>query len=507
MREGGFEGPGRRCALNDRVSRVARNITSILLEAGVVTPEQVELGVLRQRETGLRIGEQLVDMGVVTEEDVGWGLSRQLGLSFVDIDPEALDATVVRSFPEALLRRCDALPLLRAENAVSIAVADPTDERTLERLGAAAGVPLLLVIGTPTAIRRGLDYVLGARAAVPEIAESGSADARHYDVVWEKSGDTLLAFHVATALSRQAEEIHFSLDGGQLRVLYREHGRLVEAGREPGHVLEFLLARVEALGGPVAGDALHVRGHVRCPTPSGEVPLEVSLVTSGAGVSVTLVVRQDTAIPTFETLGMPPLAAAELRGALDIGPGLVLVSGPRGAGGTRLLGAFTGHVLSELRRGGGQARVVVIEPAGAPGGAFLPGEPMTRLNLEPERARAVWPEIAVAQRVDILVLDAVLDGDSITGALDGAGAGRWLFVRTDWCDTAALLAHLAARPEGRARLADRLRAVIQVRRAAHSPLGTDAPSLRFDMFIPGRSASAAIVADVWPDARFGQAHS
>src|SRR5687768_9978645 len=150
--EGGSERSGRRCVLNARVHRVSKNITAILLEAGVVTAEQVERGVLRQRETGLRIGETLVEMGAVTEADVGWALSRQLGLSFVDIDPEALDPALVRSFHETLLRRSDAVPLLRGDSSVSFAVADPTDDLALARLEAAAGMPLALVIGTPTAI-------------------------------------------------------------------------------------------------------------------------------------------------------------------------------------------------------------------------------------------------------------------------------------------------------------------------------------------------------------------
>ena len=61
----------------------ARSLTSILLEANVVKPEQVDAGLVRQRSTGLRIGETLVEMGVATEEDIGWALARQLNLPFV----------------------------------------------------------------------------------------------------------------------------------------------------------------------------------------------------------------------------------------------------------------------------------------------------------------------------------------------------------------------------------------------------------------------------------------
>ena len=63
----------------------ARRLTSILVEAGVVTSEQVDAGLSRQRTTGRKIGESLVEMGVATEEDIGWALAHQLDLTFVDL--------------------------------------------------------------------------------------------------------------------------------------------------------------------------------------------------------------------------------------------------------------------------------------------------------------------------------------------------------------------------------------------------------------------------------------
>ena len=49
----------------------SRSLTSILLEANVVRPEQVDAGLIRQRSSGLRIGETLVEMGAATESDIG----------------------------------------------------------------------------------------------------------------------------------------------------------------------------------------------------------------------------------------------------------------------------------------------------------------------------------------------------------------------------------------------------------------------------------------------------
>lgn len=407
-------------------------------------------------------------MGAVTEEDVGWALSRQLGLTFVDIDPDSLDFALLRDFDETLLRRGDAVPLLRSDAGVSFAVADPTDHRALDRLEAAAGAPLQLVIGTPTAIHRALDHVLGPRrpgvgayadAAAPPPAEA-DGDARRYDVVWERSGDTFLAFHVASALRRGARELHFLPEGGRVRVLVRETGRLVEVAAEPARVQEALLARIEALGGPALGAGLHARGHLRCPVPHGDVLLIVSLLRSDAGVCVTLHAPVEaTTPPTLEAIGVDPGDAAELREALAGGAGLVLVGGPRGAGGSTVLAA-----LAAVAAGADDARVLAFEPEAT---AALPGA--TRLALDPAAARAAWADIAVAQGADLVLLDDVLPGGAIDAVLGGAASRRLVLVRTDWCDSVALLERLFACPGGRATLAHRLLAVLQVRRVDADP--------------------------------------
>src|SRR2546428_11060140 len=86
-------------------------LTRILIQAGVVTEQEVDLAIARQQETGLRSGELLVQMGVATEEDIGWALARQLHLTFIDPLAHTPDHEAIRSFPAVLLRRNDAPPL------------------------------------------------------------------------------------------------------------------------------------------------------------------------------------------------------------------------------------------------------------------------------------------------------------------------------------------------------------------------------------------------------------
>src|SRR5262249_57239172 len=87
----------------------ALTLTRILTQAGVVTDQEVDLAIARQRETGLRSGELLVQMGVATEADIGWALARQLDLTFIHPRPSTNDHDLIHSLPDELLTRLDAL--------------------------------------------------------------------------------------------------------------------------------------------------------------------------------------------------------------------------------------------------------------------------------------------------------------------------------------------------------------------------------------------------------------
>ncbi len=160
-------------------TRPTRRMTSILTDCGLVTTEQIEQAVSRQIETGRMIGETLVELGFITEESIVWALSKQLGVPYADVQPQAIDADLVRRFPESLLRRTQAVPLFRSpEEGITIACADPSDSEAIASLQEAAECAVSFVIGGPASIRRALDTILGpAHPSPPRRAPPSSRPA------------------------------------------------------------------------------------------------------------------------------------------------------------------------------------------------------------------------------------------------------------------------------------------------------------------------------------------
>lgn len=439
-----------------------KTITAILVEGGAVTSEQVDVALARQRETGRRIGESLVELGFVSEEDIGWALARQLGIPFVDVRPDTLDLELVRSFPDGALRRLQALPLFRSEGCVTAAVADPTDLDSMQEFERLCDARASCVAATPTAIEKALDGILGRnpgfRARTPDSAARPRAE-----VTWDRSGESFLGFHLSQARRFGIDELHFVCADGWLQVRHRAATRLWTVAREPAAVTETLVARFESLGmKPLAGGEEHREFTARCTIAGLHADVRISVLVARDGLSATIRLLRDAhARPRLESLGLEPLDVAQLRESLLEPSGLVLVSGPKGSGCGTTLAALLAEIVTDERRW-----TVFTRDAGRPvvpvGVDVVSGPSLGR-----------WRRIALAHSLDGVVLDGGLDGRRVRAVIDPAAHGRWVLARTNWEDTFSLLDWLFRAPGGRPAIAHRLRAVVQQRLVA-TPLANAA---------------------------------
>ena len=445
-------------------------ITEILLEAGVVSAEQIDAALEHHRAIGVRIGEALVELGAASENDIGWALARQLGLTFLDLTPEALDTELIRSFPEGVLRRLLAVPLVRSGPTLSVAFGDPTDRDGVAELEHVAGIKVIPSVAAPSMIYRVLDRMAEQGGGEPG-ARSGLAPAQmnlpHHanhahraTVLREGSGAHLLAGQLRRALLAHATEIHYLPEGDELRVFHRVGGRLAFVGTGPSSITYLLLARLEAMGGPACdGDQTHVQGRAVCPLGEQNVLLDVSLLMGEVGLAITLGIREPGgAVPELHELGIDPVELACVRSVLEQPAGLVLLSGPARSGCSTTLASMLAAVPQDGRR------TLAFERCT---GTQLPSP--TRLSLDPVQARALWGDIVVAQSADVIAMDDVFTGEDLSGVLASHASGRLVLASTDWSDSYALIAYLSSRPGGSQVLADRLRLVVQQRMVRFEP--------------------------------------
>ena len=425
-----------------------RTLCSILVDCGIVTLEQVDRALARQIETGRLIGETLVELGYTTEENIGWALSKQLGIPYADVQPQVVDAALASRFPETLLRRVSATPLFRNQDEVVIAMADPTDQAAFAELKEAAGGSISVVIGAPAAIARTLDEVCPVGRGSETDPYSGKTEVSIGD-----HQTTFLLHHLRAARAKRASEIHFLPSSGGLAVAYRTDRGLEPQGMERLEDSLYLRTRLARLGAPdfeTPGEAA-AWGSLPIDVEGERVHVGVCHCRTDGGVATVLRMTPAAAVaPDLSTLGLSPIAEAEIRELVDGPEGLVIVHGPPRSGGSTVLSSLASLAARPERR------MLVLEPSRV---APYP-QGTTRVRMPSRSIAESWERLAVGLGADVVVLDDVLQGNEIAAVLDGSTVGRLVFARTDWLDGRRLLEHLASSRHGRAILRDRPFAMI-----------------------------------------------
>lgn len=435
------------------IGQKRRTVCEILVDGGIVTPEQVDQGLVRQVETGRLIGETLVELGFTTEENIAWALSKQLGIPYADVMPETLDRELMKRFPVALLRRVQAAPLFKSDDAIVIAMADPTNSEPVAELREAAGARTTLVIGCPSAIRRALDFVHGPEPADPSPSAPGPGRS---DIVWDRAGTSFLLYQLHAARGRKASEVHLIPTPAGISVYYRTDHGLEAHGIERAETAAYLRQRLAQLGAPdlVDGGAATASASIEVEAADARIHVGVFHCRTESGITTVLrLMPISVQAPDLSTLGLSPIGEAEIRDFVEGPEGLVIVHGPPRSGGSTVLASIAALAARPERR------MLVLEPASAapyPSGT-------TRVRVPSGGAEASgWERIAVGLGADVVVLDEVLLGDAIADVLGGASVGRLVFARTDWLDGQRLLGHLAKSRGGRAVLRERPFAMVSL---------------------------------------------
>jgi len=115
-------------------------------------------------------------MGFIDENVLATFLSMQTGLPCVSLANVYPSEAVLALLPADLARRSNAIPLKRVEDAVHVALADPTDPRLLEELSRATRLRIYPLVAPASAIARALDAYYGS--AQPQRKRPGARAGR-----------------------------------------------------------------------------------------------------------------------------------------------------------------------------------------------------------------------------------------------------------------------------------------------------------------------------------------
>ena len=136
---------------------ITKRIGEVLLERGVITQKELDRALAHQQQHGGLMGQVLIRLGFVTEEGVALALTAQYGFPYLPLDSYEIDEGLTEVVPEQVAREYCLIPIDRIGNALTLAMADPSNIKAIEDVELLTKCVVQTFVSTPSDIGRAID--------------------------------------------------------------------------------------------------------------------------------------------------------------------------------------------------------------------------------------------------------------------------------------------------------------------------------------------------------------
>ncbi|HEY6080280.1 MAG TPA: hypothetical protein VIW29_15810 [Polyangiaceae bacterium] len=149
----------------------------LLVEAQIITAEQLEDALNLQKKDGRRIGTLLVEAGLVSETQVTQIVSQQLSVPWVSLYHIEFSRQLLNLASQELAEQYCLVPIFVRRvrglgQTLYVAMDDPSDERAQSELSQFAGLPVRAMIAPPSDIRSAIRAYYGAGKDASSLSEA-----------------------------------------------------------------------------------------------------------------------------------------------------------------------------------------------------------------------------------------------------------------------------------------------------------------------------------------------
>jgi type IV pilus assembly protein PilB len=304
-------------------------------------------------------------------------LAERYRCGFVDLREQRIDPELFRSIPADLMFRFNFVPLESRENALLVAVADPSQVLLSDELTLLLGKKLLLKVATPSQISDLLKRTEQSQRVLEQATEAFTLQVVQDE---EETEDTISADSMTrdttvnpvvrlvdtvifTALERRASDIHIEARDIEVVVKYRIDGVLQYA--MPPIAKDWhstILSRIKVMSDlDIAERRVPQDGRFRVRYKGRYIDFRVSIMPSIHGEDAVLrVLDKETLSEKFQNLSLDVIGFGsddirKFRRYIREPYGMVLVTGPTGSGKTTTLYAAINEIKTD------EDKIITIE--------------------------------------------------------------------------------------------------------------------------------------------------
>ena len=371
---------------------MATKLGQLLVNAQMISEEQLKEALGLQKREGGRIGTNLVKLGYITEEKLVTFLSKQWGVPAINLADYQIDQSVLKLVPYEVARKYLIMPVARVGATLTIAMVDPSNVFVIDDIKFMTGFNVEVVVSgessimnTITSNYRGAsdtlvstkkpvatqtiqakDYTFSSDDMTEEEGETSfdeglTVDVDEFDKVVGDALDSVEAYIerdedaegeieepvvklvngiLINAIKTGASDIHIEPYESTLRVRYRVDGVLFNAMTLPLRIKNPITSRLKIMSKlDIAERRLPQDGRIKLRLgKKREIDFRVSVLPCLFGEKTVMRILDKSNLQVDLTkLGFEEDALKIFMASLEKPYGMILVTGPTGSGKTTTL--------------------------------------------------------------------------------------------------------------------------------------------------------------------------
>ncbi len=408
-----------------------------LIEAGLLTPDQLELGLKEQKRTGDRIGEILINLGFATQEQISSVLASEAGVTCVDLDDQVAETEALKSLSENFCRRYKLIPLHTDDSQITVAMANVFDIVAIDEVQKKTGLAVDVMSTTDEAILKAIDRYYGTGVSIEEMVQKSlrqveSGRVTEIDLA-EKAPIVRLVDQIfIEGVHMNATDIHLEPEKNVYRVRYRVDGYLRMGPSLPKSLQPGVVARIKIMANlDIAETRLPQDGKIVFNLGRRKIDLRVSTFPTVIGENVVLrILDKSKLVMGLEQLGFNEANLSLFREDIGKPNGIILVTGPTGSGKTTTLYSAISYINSLERN------IITLED---PVEYEIPIIRQCQINVKAGLTFGAGLRAILRQDPDVVLVGEMRDRETIEMTIRAALTGHLVFSTLHTNDAASAI--------------------------------------------------------------------
>ncbi len=332
-----------------------RRIGQVLVDLGFIDEDQLWEVLEEAKNTAQPVGQVAVSRGLINEDQLLQALGEQHGLKIVNLQEVKPQPEALQLVPETMANVYKVVPLSFKDKVLTIAIGDPNNLAAVDDLRNLLNVSEVQAYLTmPQAITEALGKIYGGKEESiidiiqeiennPELGKRKAETSIDLEDMLEMANEApvrkLINMVFLLAIKDHASDIHFEPFEDEYKMRYRCDGVLYEMVPPPRHLASAISSRIKVMSNlDIAERRLPQDGRIELNVGGNPVDMRVSVLPTMFGESVVIRVLDRSVVSLdLNKIGMPPELLAQFRQLIAKPNGIILVTGPTGAGKTTTL--------------------------------------------------------------------------------------------------------------------------------------------------------------------------